>query len=196
LGSFVADDYDRNDFDLTASWEATGASRINARVSYSDESHDNVSIRDFTGVTGAIAWDWRPTGKLRFATELTRDSGQELNPLTSVGGTISAVGDTSRLADQLQVQAFYDATAKIQLNALARYTHRSLVNTLSLGGGGTISSAGNDNTTTLSLGARFNPTRTIQIGCSIGTESRNADSVVSYDYSADYASCFAQILLR
>jgi hypothetical protein len=58
------------------------------------------------------------------------------------------------------------------------------------------SAAGNDNTTALSLGVRYNPTRTIQVGCSIGTESRNADSTVSYDYSADYASCFAQILLR
>jgi hypothetical protein len=195
-GAFIADDYDRNDIDLTAVWEATGASRVNARISVTDESHDIAGARDFSDVTGAIAWDWRPTGKLRFLTELARDSGQELNPLTSAGGTISAVGDTSQLADQLQVQAFYEATAKIQLNALARYTHRSLVDTLSIGGGGTITSAGNDNTTTLSLGARYNPTRTIQIGCSIGTESRNADSTVSYDYSAEYASCFAQILLR
>jgi hypothetical protein len=196
-GAYIADDYDRNDIDLTAVWEATGASRVNARISFTDESHDVAGARDFSDWTGAIAWDWRPTGKLRFLTELARDSGQELNPLTSGGGSISAVGDTSQLADQLQVQAFYDATAKIQLNALARYTHRSLVNTVSVPGGiVTTTAAGNDNTTTLSIGAQYNPTRTIQIGCSVGTESRNADSVVSYDYSSDYASCFAQILLK
>jgi hypothetical protein len=194
-GAYIADDYDRNDVDLTGVWEATGASRVNARISFTDESHDIAGARDFSDITGAIAWDWRPTGKLRFLTELARDSGQELNPLSSVGGTISTVGDTSQLADQIQVQAFYDATAKIQLNALARYTHRSLVDTLSLGGG-MITSAGTDDTTALSLGVRYNPTRTIQIGCSIGTESRNADSTVSYDYSADYASCFAQLLLQ
>jgi hypothetical protein len=191
-GAYIADDYDRNDVDLTAIWEATGASRVNARISFTDESHDIAGARDFSDWTGAIAWDWRPTGKLRFLTELARDSGQELNPLTSVGGSVSAVGNTSRLADQLQVQAFYDATAKIQLNALARYAHGSLVNTQA----GATTSAGNEDTTTLSLGLRYNPTRTIQLGCSIGTESRNADSTVSYDYSADYASCFAQILLR
>ena len=191
-GAYIADDYDRNDIDLTAVWEATGASRVNARISVTDQSHDIAGARDFSDVTGAIAWDWRPTGKLRFLTELARDSGQELNPLTSVGGSVSAVGNTSRLADQLQVQAFYDATAKIQLNALARYAHGSLVNTQA----GVTTSAGNEDTTTLSLGVRYNPTRTIQLGCSIGTESRNADSTVSYDYSADYASCFAQILLR
>jgi hypothetical protein len=195
-GAYIADDYDRNDVDLTAVWEATGASRVNARISFTDESHDIAGARDFSDWTGAIAWDWRPTGKLRFLTELARDSGQELNPLSSTGGAISAVGDTSQLADKIQVQAFYDATAKIQLNALARYTHRSLVDTLSVGGGGTITSAGNDDTTTLSLGIRYNPTRTIQIGCSIGTESRNADSTVSYDYSANAASCFAQIRLQ
>jgi hypothetical protein len=190
-GAYIADDYDRNDIDLTAVWEATGASRFNARISFTDESHDIAGARDFSDWTGAIAWDWRPTGKLRFLTELARDSGQELNPISSSGGNISAVGDTSQIAEQLQVRAFYDATAKIQLNALARYTNRSLVDTTSVPGGGASVAAGNDNTTTLSLGLRYNPTRTIQIGCSIGTES-----TVSYDYSAEYASCFAQIVLR
>jgi hypothetical protein len=195
-GAYIADDYERNDIDLTAIWQATGASRVNARISFTDESHDIAGARDFSDWTGAIVWDWRPTGKLHFLTELARDSGQELNPLTSGGGTITAVGDTSRLADRIQVRAFYDATAKIQLDALARYTHGSLVNTVSPPGGVVTTAAGNENTTALALGVRYNPTRTIQIGCSIGTESRNGDSTVSYDYSADYASCFAQIVLR
>ena len=72
---------------------------------------------------------------------------------------------------------------------------RSLVDTLTIPGF-TISNAGDDNTTVLTLGARYNPTRTIALGCGVGREDRSADSSVSYSYRVNSANCYAQILLN
>lgn len=192
----IDDKYKRDDVDLSASWEASGASRIDARVTFSKEDHERVSARDLSTATGALSWTWTPTGKLRFITEISRDSGSEINQFSSLGGAINVIGDNSRLSNQLLLQGFYEATAKIQLNATARYTDRSLVNTLTLGSGGTVTAAGSDQTTAIALGARYDYSRTIRFGCGVGHESRSADSAVSYDYSANTANCYAQILLR
>jgi hypothetical protein len=192
----VDDKYKRDDVDLTATWEASGASRVDARMTFSKEDHERISARDLSTATGALSWTWTPTGKLRFITEISRDSGSEINQFSSLGSAINVIGDNSRLSNQLLLQGFYEATAKILLNATVRYTDRDLVNTLTLGSGGTVTAAGSDQTTALQIGARYDVTRTIRVGCSVGHESRTADSAVSYDYSANTASCYAQILLR
>lgn len=189
----LGDEFDRNELALTALWVPTGASRLSARVAATDQEHD-IEARSFSGITGALNWDYRPTGKLRFATELRRDTGQESDPLR-LAGVIDAIGDNSEVSNRLQVRAFYEATAKIQLDGLLRYTRRSLVDTLTLPGVA-ISSAGHDATTFVSFGARYQPTRTIELGCSIGREDRSADSNVSFAYRVDTASCFAQVLLN
>lgn len=189
----VGDSFTRDELAVTALWVPTGASRVSARLAATDQSHD-VEARNFSGATGSLSWDYRPTGKLRFATELRRDTGQETDPLR-LAGVIDAIGDNSEVSNRLQVRAFYEATAKIRLDGTLRYTRRSLVDTLTLPGVA-ISSAGHDSTTYAALGARYAPTRTIELGCQIGREERTADSTVSFAYDANTASCFAQILLN
>lgn len=189
----AGDEFDRHDLAATALWVPTGASSVSARLGATEQSHD-IGARDFSGVTGSVLWDFRPTGKLRFVTDFRRDTGNETDPLR-LAGVIDAVGDNSEVSNRLQVRTFYEATAKIQMDALLRYTRRKLVDSLTLPGV-VISNAGDDATTAVSLGARYSPTRTIQLGCSVGREDRSADSTVSYDYRVNSASCFAQLLLN
>jgi hypothetical protein len=188
----LGDDFDRRELAFLAQWEPTGASRIRARLSATDEDHEE-EARDFSGLTGGVVWDWRPTGKLRFETELRRDTGQESDPLL-VGGVVSAVGSNSEFSSRLQVRAYYQPTAKIEVDGLVRYTRRKLIDTITIPGFAS-SNAGHDNTLALALNGRYYATRTIQLGCAVGSEDRNADSNVSYSYRANVASCYAQILL-
>ena len=161
-------------------------------LSFSKEEHDLIGSRDFSGTTGALSWEYKPTGKLTFLTELIRDTGAESGFNNSQGGSqATQVGNTSRLSEALQVRALYQATAKISVNAEGRYEQRDLVTT-----GLTSTDAGDDKTAQLSLGIRYAPTYNWTLGCSVGYIKRGASSSVSYGYDANTASCLARFLIQ
>jgi len=195
-GVFRADDYKRNDLDLTAVWVPTGQSTVKARLSYTKEKHQAVASRDVSGTTGALGWDYKPTGKLSFATELIRDTGAESNfGLLGQGGTSSIVNG-SQLSTSVVFRGLYEATAKIQVEANARYLERDLVNTFALASGAASTDAGSDKLGELKLGVNYSPTRSILIGCAVGREKRGASSALSYGYTANVGSCLAQFKLH
>src|SRR5437867_4294638 len=70
-------DYRRHDIDFTALWAASGASTLDARLSYGRQTYDTVTQRNFSGATGSLQWRWRPTGKLNLNTLLLRDTGTD-----------------------------------------------------------------------------------------------------------------------
>lgn len=184
---------ERNDVDLTANWVPTGQSTIDARLSYGRRTGNAISQDDFTGSTGSVSWQYQPTGKLSFKTSFTRDTGLETNYLNTALGQSIGIGDNNRLTNALAVTANYDATAKIRATANAGYKRRSLTFNSLLEAGGV---AGSDSTKTFSLGASYAPTRNSLLSCSVGRESRSADSELSYAYSANTAGCSAQITLQ
>lgn len=160
-------------------WTPSGLSRVGARLSYSKEDH---TVRpDFSGVTGSLSWDYRPTGKLRFIMDLVRDTGNEasFNGYQFVAGT--ATGDNSFVARIARVQAYYDATAKIRVNANAAYVERDLL------------AGGSDKTGLVGIGANFQATRSILLGCRISHEKRGGDV---QGYTQNIASCLAQLTLQ
>ena len=59
-----------------------------ARLSYSDENHDQDPSRDFNGWTGEVRWDYQATGKLLLGTNFTRvtGSGSSYSVGPSTGG--------------------------------------------------------------------------------------------------------------
>lgn len=190
-GQFAEDQYDRRDIDLTARWVPTGASVLNARVSFGKQENDAQTNRDFSGTTGSVRWEWQPTGKLRFDTRFSRDTGLETTFLSFAAGNGAAVGDTSRLTTALQFGAIWEITSKIEFDFDARYARRSLVNT----GGITIDES--DRTRVLGIGAAYKPTRTTELSCRVSREQRDTSgTVLTYAYSANVAQCAAQIVLR
>jgi hypothetical protein len=193
-GGFDADDFDRRDLALTTDWDPSGASHFRARIAASRQNRDIGG--DFSGVTGSLGWEWRPTGKLRFDTELRRDVGQEVNPI--VESVVNAVGDNSRVTNALEVRARYEATAKIRFDMIGRYARRSLVDTLTAVNvpGAALSSAGSDATTYLRLGVQYDVLRRVTVGCGVAREDRSSDSTVSSSYRDTATTCFARLLLQ
>lgn len=194
----LADEFDRNDVDLTAVWTPSGLSKLSARLSYTQEEHNQFISRDLNGLTGALSWEYKPTGKLVFTTDLIRDSGTESSFSSTGAETSTPTGTSSRLSTAARVRVLYEATAKIQLEGNVQFVHRDLVSTTTIAGGGTSTEPGTDRTTELALGARYMATRSLLFACSVGTERRRAsvNSTVSYPYSAGKASCSAQFVLQ
>jgi hypothetical protein len=181
-GQTSPDRSDRQDVYVTANWVPTGASTVNARVNVGKTEYELATGADFEGVTGSLSWAWRPTGLLSLTTTLSRDTGQESGFLRLVEGSTVSATDFSQVTNALTVQAGYELTGKISLNAGAGYARRYLA-------------GGDDNTTTVSLGARWAATRTLAFGCNASRDSRSASGASSTDYDNDRFGCFGQLTL-
>jgi hypothetical protein len=185
-GDIRADENERRSVDLGARWVATGASSFNARLSATREEYARATAQDFSGVTGFVNWDWRPTGKLKLKTTLARDTGQELSFQRDPESERITATDFARVSNRLAVDADYELTGKVRMTGALTHLRRSLVDSIS-------GARGRDNTTALEVGANWAATRTVTIGCSVGRISRSASGAGSSDYDNDTAGCFAAL---
>ena len=198
FGQPVADRSERRDLYLSATWVPTGASTFNGRVAASKIEYNRASAADFKGLTGYVNWAWKPTGLLSINTTLSRDSGQESGFLRSTPtlrfGALgfelvdTTASDFSQITNTLSVNAAYELTGKIMLDAGLAYARRNLVD-------GFTGAEGRDNTTTLSLGGKWAATRTVSAGCRASHRTRSARGAGSQDYKSDTFSCFGQVTL-
>ncbi len=198
FGQPVADQSERRELYLSATWVPTGASTVNGRIAATKVEYNRATAADFDGLTGYLTWAWKPTGLLAVNTTLSRDSGQEsgflrTTPTLRFGPSgfelvDSNASDFSQITNTLAVNAIYELTGKINLDAGVVYARRNLVD-------GFTGAEGSDNTTTLSLGARWAATRTISAGCRATHGTRSASGPGSQDYTNNGFSCFGQITL-
>jgi hypothetical protein len=197
-GTELVNDNTRDSIDLTVSWPASGNSSLYLRISPTRVDYDNFNERDFDGVTGALRWGWTPTGKLKLGTRLVYDIGQDsafvrLDSPTLPFGT----SNTGRTSTELLLSADYEATAKIAVTSSLGYTHRSLEGSVNEGGQSSDTGDGSDNTTVFSLGARWSPTRSVQLGCEYGHDRRSVSGQPPRQaYSANTFSCFGQFVVQ
>ena len=194
-GVFVSDQIDRQDIDLSADWRPSGNSNLSLRLSPTRSRYDRNIAGDFSGLTGALSWGWQATGKVRLTTRVSRDTGQSADLLNFGSLGLGAV-DYSRTTTGLRVQADWAATAKINVVAAAGYSRRSLVNSPTLNGNDLGRRTGRDNTSLLSLGARWAPTRAIQVGCDLSAERRSSDGQLTVPMSANSLGCFGQFTIQ
>jgi hypothetical protein len=175
----------RDTLDLAAAWEPTGASRLDLQLSQGKVKHDRFTNRDYDATSGSAGWVWRPGGRLRLNSRISRDTGQDLGSVATA---------FTRTTDQLRVAADYALSAKVALDASAALYRRDVAGTgLFVTGIG-----GKDDGRNFSLGARWAPLRSVSTGCSLGLERRGASSnaVLNDAYSSRSFSCFGQFVLQ
>ncbi len=186
----------RQDLDFTAWWQASGASQLNLRLSPTRSRYDRSTAADFSGLTGSAGWTWQPTGKTRLTTKLSRDTGQSADAV-SLGIFGNGITDESRTTTALALKAQHELTGKITLTSGLTYAHRTLRSETLLGGVALGGLRGTDNTSILALGARWTPTRSIQVGCDISAERRSSsEQRLSVALRADSFSCYGQFILQ
>lgn len=189
------DEVKRNDLDLTAGFAPGGASSFNARVSVTRWTHsqsdlaapfDVLNLPDYSGVTGALTWNWAPTGKIRVDTTLSRESGAE-----SRFTTTNVRQDDSLITNALQVRANYEVSAKINATATGRYVERKLPD---LG----LSTDRKDRIYLASLGVRWTPIRPLTVGCDLSKEQRTASvaDTNTWPYHVNTFGCSGQFVFN
>ncbi|MES2887139.1 MAG: hypothetical protein V4739_03915 [Pseudomonadota bacterium] len=182
------DEADRRDVDFTVNWSPSGLSTISARLSLSDEDHTRATALNFNGVTGQVGWDYRPTGRLRFNTLFSRDTGTEARFIDFTGGDTTVGTESYRLTTTLQAGVTYALTGKIDTSLVASRARGSLVSSNV--------SSGTDTLTTVGLGATYKATRSLLVSCKVGRETRSTNSTFSSPYQSNTVGCLANFTLR
>jgi hypothetical protein len=200
-GTTVAEVYDRNDIYLDGEWTPGGASSLYARLFFGNTEYETFSERDFKGITGAIGWNWRPTGKITVDTRLAQDTGAD-GYLYDAGSAVFGVSDNSRTTTALRVNATYQVSAKVRAYAGASYSRRDLVNTRFAPDGSQVTVSGTNNPWALNIGASWAPRHWAVLSCD--ASSQGYDGVPGLEpkqplerpFSNTRVGCYAQFLLR
>lgn len=193
-GGFQADDYNGRFIDLTATYVLTGKSELRARLSSGRIRHDNAVQSDLSGITGNLDWRWQPTAKLALVTSLTREPSQDAYFLSNVVG--SRPFEFSRVSTALRLGASYAPSERLRVRASLAATHRQLSQSVPVLGGGAVVINGSDRTLVGGLGATWQPTRLVSLGCDIGHEARRGQAPLSADVTSSTLGCQVQLSLE
>lgn len=180
------DPYKRRDIDLTGNWTPSGLTNLYARISHTRTDHSQSPQRDYSGMTAELRGSTQITGKVKLSTRLSRDLSQGNSTFDFQGQTPSVEFD--RVSTAMRLGADYDLSAKIALTAGIDHVRRSFEGTR-------FAINGSDRTTSLSLGARWLPTRAIQVGCNLSHDTRSV-SQVGNPYSSNGVNCYGQFVLQ
>jgi hypothetical protein len=187
--SIGEDRFKRDDIDLTVNWRASGVSNLQARISSGKTRYDLANQRDFSGVTGSLAWAWQATGKTRFSTSLYRETGQDSYKALPSSNSSSST-DYSRVNTGLRLAVDYAATSKISATTSLSASDRDY--TANLPG-----LQGKDRSTQFNIGARWVPLRSVQLGCEASTDRRKLSNAgTANTISANSFSCYGQLTLQ
>ena len=194
-GNFIGDKFKRQDIDLTANYRPSSISNFDARISLGQVSYDRATQRDFDGLTGTLGWTWQATGKLRVNTRLTRDTSQD-SYAVRLFGFIDGTTDYSRITNGLRVGVDYAFSAKLGFNASVQQLERKLVRTLPPNPLIPTTATGTESYTVLSLGARWQPQRSVLLGCDVGKETRRGSGPLASDLGNERYGCYAQFTIQ
>ncbi len=203
-GGFEDDRFTQRGVEFSARWQPSGASQLDARLGSGQTQYERGGDRDFDSFSGSLGWNWRPTGKLFLSTRLSREKGQDNYPTfvrVPIGFfflEVPAVQSELRTIDTLRAQLDWSATAKLGLSVSAQQTRRDIDSrTRSVFDNGLRGLAeGIDETTIITLGARWSPQAWSLIGCDLRTEQRRATGNVTGGLKGQSISCYLQATLR
>ena len=194
--TFSPDSYGRDDFDLNATYAASGASTLAGRLSLTRQKYRQASQRDFSSVTGLFDATWRPTGKLTLQATLSRDTGNEATFYKFNGNERAGLSNYDQLATQAAATLAWDATAKLRPSLTVAWLQRKLVNDFTLFDAQLQGESGNDRLLTTSIAVRYAPSRSVAGECALRREQRHATTALSYSFSANVASCLVAFTLQ
>jgi hypothetical protein len=194
-GSFLSDRFKQQGIDLSAAIQPTGASTFDLRLGQNKTRYDLNQARDFSGLTGSLGWNWQATGKLRLATRLSRDTGQNSTSQTLFG--VPGRADYTQLLNTFRVQADFEVTAKIALSSSWQTQQRDSKQLASgTGNPNDVDRSGKDLTHLFTLGARWVPYRTTVISCDGSIERRSAQGELAAALRNSTFGCAGQFQLQ
>lgn len=168
-GNRVDNSYRQNDIGVDGAWQLSGASRIDGRIGQTRRFHDEISARDYSGVTGRAALNWQLTGK----TLLNLSAKREIE------GSSDQIA-TYVLTHRLKFAPSWTPTAKTRIDLSLERSRRNFA-----GDPGFILTAlpkREDTIRTAIVSASYAPHRSLLLSISLRDEKRDSNySRLAYD---------------
>ena len=196
--SLAGDRYRSRAWDFWGTWTPSPAQRLYLRASPLHARYDLREERNFSGLTGALAWQWTPRGSWRVTARAVRDLGQdaylERYGLDDAAAQALPAGhvDTGVVLTRLGLAADRALTAKVQAAISLGWTRRTLGSAVP-GSAPAVLRTAHDTTSQAAAGLRWEPRRATQLGCDVAVEHRNADGLLSTPYTARVYGCFGRL---
>ncbi len=187
-GQTRAENSRREDVFVSAVWLPSGLSTVSLRLASSRVQYERSAASNFEGLTGSLAWNWKPTGRLTLNGNLTRESGQESGFLRLNGGASVSATDFSQLSNTQGLRATFDASGKVEVSAALAWAQRGFVD-------GATAASSSDKNQSLTVGARWAATRTLAMTCAATRDERTGSSVNLPSYVGNRVGCTAQLSL-
>lgn len=208
-GSFESNEIRGRNLDLLLSYNNGNALFGSSRISYTKQKNSNFDSADFSGLTGSVNVAYRATGKINLNLGAARDAGYNTTSrsfITIVPGTTTTLPvitttpvsyENNQVTNSIFASAGYAATAKIGLNAGARYSRARVVSSAAVQTSGSQAQPDvTDKMRGFSLGATYVFSRALTFACNLARDRRELTGATSYTYTDDLASCSAQFLWR
>jgi hypothetical protein len=206
-GPFLSNTAKSENIDLIVDYTLTGLVSTNARLSYTRQTNSGIGGADFSGLTGSLGVNYRPTGKLSFNLYAARDAGLnayffeseviEFGSQGPVATRVTGQYQNSQITNLVGLRASYAATGKVNVNAGVSYSRANLLSTVRTNQFGNQPGADTtDISKTAYIGAHWAVARNWGLGCNLGHEQRDVSGGVNYSYNADTISCLAQYVWR
>jgi exopolysaccharide biosynthesis operon protein EpsL len=161
--------------DGVTDWRLSGVSRVTGRVGYEQRRHDVLGQRDFSGITGALTYDWTPAAKTSASAVIRREIGA-LNDLTSAFVLVQGLSLRPRwvFSPKLYLQGTLDY-------AMLEYRGAPGVAL------GVAASERKDRLRTLAIELNYQATYNITLGLSMSRQQRSSNQM-GLDYGATQIS--------
>jgi exopolysaccharide biosynthesis operon protein EpsL len=162
--------FTEHEVNALVAWRLSGALRLDGAVGWTERKHENFAARDFSGVTGRLAANWEPTGKIRVRIMGNRD-------IRSLEDVVS----NYVLVNSLTVSPLWAVTSKIALQGDFIYETREY-----LGDPGIViagAQARDDTLKTARLGIIYSPFRYVDMTVSYERGDRRSNQFLNeFDY--------------
>ncbi len=202
--------------DILVGYNVSGFVTTSGRVSYTKQTSSGIAAQKFSGLTGGLSVNWRPTSKTALHADASRDAGAGAGvfgnarpallgsggaapgaptPLSATTPT-GALYENNRVTDSIAVGAMHATTAKIAISANARYARARIVAGTGLTTAGSSTANTTDTSKLVSIGATYAINRAWNLGCDLSSEWRDVGGGISFAYRATTATCSTQLTLR
>lgn len=193
-----------NNIDLFANWQLTGLSQINGVLTRRRSVYSGDDQRTVRGWTGNVNWRYTPDGVWAYGVGLTRQSGADRQLETwTVQKNVQSTGTTvvnnylNELTTILNLNARMQATGKLAFTGgynLARYSRDNGYLFEGQFAGQSSSQQGSSLTRTLSLGADYEVSRSVNLGCSYQRYKQTAGAT-RVGFEGHSVDCSASLLV-
>ena len=176
----------------TTRWQASGSSALDGNIGYTTE--DNAALTsDRKFLSGGLNWNWTPPSHFTVSFGLRRSSDADASAgLASATSANNGNLNGTSINNAAHLEVTYALTAKVTLDASTDYTQRKYSGLRELD----TTADGSTRTARFYLTAHYAPTRTTDVSCGGGRETRHADARIIElvnSYTNNSVQCAASI---